>query len=135
MPRPPDCPPVLLLICDRPELTRNVCLRIREARPRELYVAADGPRADGPEAARLCEEARAAAIHGGWECEVHTLLRERNLGCRRAISSAITWFFEHVEGGILLEDDCVPHPTFFRFCGDLLERYRDDERIMGIGGN
>jgi hypothetical protein len=135
MRRPPDCPPVLLLICDRPDLTRSVCARIREARPRELYVAADGPRADGPEAAQLCEEARAAATRAGWGCDVHTLLRERNLGCRRAVSSAITWFFERVEDGIVLEDDCVPHPTFFRYCGELLKRYRHDERIMGIGGN
>jgi hypothetical protein len=66
---------------------------------------------------------------------VHTLLRERNLGCRRAVSSAITWFFDNVEEGIVLEDDCVPHPTFFRFCAELLDRYRDDERVVGIGGN
>jgi hypothetical protein len=131
----PDCPPILLLVCDRPQPTRRVFERIREAQVRELYVAADGPRPGDPEARRLCEEARAVVQHADWECEVHTLLRERNLGCRRAVSSAIEWFFENVEEGIVLEDDCLPHPTFFRFCAELLERYREDERLMGIGGN
>jgi hypothetical protein len=131
----PDCPPVLLLLCDRPDLTRTVFEAIRAAKPGQLYVAADGPRVSGVEGARLCEEARAAARHPDWECEVHTLLRERNMGCKQAVSSAITWFFENVEEGIILEDDCLPHPTFFRFGAELLERYRDDERVVGIGGN
>lgn len=131
----PDSPPVLLLLYDRPDVTRKVVERVREARPRQLYVAADGPRAEGPEAARLCAEARAAALEAGWECEVQTLLRDRNLGCRLAVSSAVTWFFENVGEGIILEDDCLPDPTFFRYAAELLERYRDDERVMGIGGN
>jgi hypothetical protein len=135
MQRPLECPPVLLLVCDRPTLTRRVFERIREAQPRQLYVAADGPRGDDPEATRLSEEARAVARHADWDCEVHTLLRERNLGCRPAVSSGITWFFDNVEEGIVLEDDCLPHPTFFRFCAELLKRYRNDERVMGIGGN
>jgi len=124
-----------LLVCDRPQATRKVFERIREAQPRKLYVAADGPRPDDPEAPRLCAEARAVVQHADWECDVHTLLRERNLGCKRAVSSAITWFFENVEEGIVLEDDCLPHPTFFRFCAELLERFRHDERLMSIGGN
>ena len=130
-----ECPPVLLLVCDRPDLTRAVLDRIRQARPRQLYVAADGPRPDVPDAVRLSEEARAAALQADWDCEVRTLLRERNVGCRRAVGSAITWFFENVGEGIVLEDDCLPHPTFFRFCAELLDRYRDDERVMAIGGN
>lgn len=135
MRRAPECPPILLLVCDRPDLTCRVFERIREVRPRQLYVAADGPRLDGPQDARLCEEARAAALHVDWECDVQTLLRERNLGCKQAVSSAVTWFFENVEEGIVLEDDCVPDPAFFRFCAELLGRYRDDERVVGIGGN
>ena len=126
---------MLLLLCDRPDLTRRVFDRIREARPRQLFVAADGPRLPGVEGARLCEEARAAALSADWECDVQTLLRDRNLGCRRAVGSSVTWFFEHVEEGIVLEDDCVPDPAFFRFCAELLERYRADERVVGIGGN
>lgn len=135
MPPPLECPPVLLLLCDRPDHTRRVFERIRGARPRRLYVAADGPRPETADGLRLCKEARAAAGPVDWDCEVHTLLRERNLGCRPAVSSAVSWFFENVEEGILLEDDCVPHPAFFRYCAELLERYRDDERIFGIGGN
>jgi hypothetical protein len=132
---PLECPPVLLLVCDRPDLTRRVLDRIREARPRQLYVAADGPRLDGAEGARLCEEARAAALDVDWDCDVETLLRERNLGCKHAVGSAITWFFERVEEGIVLEDDCVADPTFFGFCAELLERYRKDKRVVAIGGN
>jgi len=108
---------------------------VREARPRQLYIAADGPRGDDPDAVRLAEEARAAALAADWSCDVQALLHERNLGVRAAVSSAVTWFFEHVEAGIILEDDCLAHPTFFRFCAELLDRYRDDERVMAIGGN
>jgi hypothetical protein len=99
-----------------------------------LFVAADGPRL-GADAAQRGEKALSAAIAVDWDCEIQTLVREQNLGCRRAVASGISWFFEHVEEGIVLEDDCVPDPTFFPFCAELLERYRDDERIMGIGGN
>ena len=70
-----------------------------------------------------------------WDCCVHTLFREQNLGCKLAVSEAINWFFEHVEAGVILEDDCLPHPMFFPFCAELLERYRDDERVMVISGN
>jgi hypothetical protein len=70
-----------------------------------------------------------------WDCEVKTLFREKNLGCRVAVSSAIDWFFENEEEGIILEDDCLPHPDFFRFCQELLDYYRDDERVMHIGGS
>ena len=129
-----ECPPVLLLVCDRPDLTRRVVERIREARPRQLYVGADGPRG-GPGAEQLAEESRAAAQSVDWDCDVRTLLSDRNLGCKRAVGAAVTWFFETVDAGIVLEDDCVPDPAFFRFCGELLDRYSDDERVMGIGGN
>jgi hypothetical protein len=125
----PECPPVLLLVYDRPDLTRRVVERIREARPRQLFVAGDGPLSD------RVAEARAAATTADWECEVQTLFRERNFGCREAVGSGITWFFEQVEEGIVLEDDCIPDPSFFRFCAELLERFRDDERVFGIGGN
>jgi hypothetical protein len=100
-----------------------------------LFVGADGPRADHPEDGTRCERAREAATRVDWDCEVHTLFQEENLGCKQAVSSAITWFFEHVETGIILEDDCVPHPTFFPFCAELLDRYKQDERIMTISGN
>jgi hypothetical protein len=126
---------VLLLIFNRPDLTEQVMEQIRKAQPPQLFVGADGPRADRPDDSENCEEAREVATDVEWDCEVHTLFREENLGCKQAVSSAITWFFEHVEAGIILEDDCVPHSTFFPYCADLLQRYRHDERVMTISGD
>jgi len=131
----PSAPPVLLLIFNRPDLTAQVMDRIRQAEPPKLFVGADGPRAGHLEDAERCEEAREVATQVNWDCEVRTLFRDENLGCKRAVSSAITWFFEHVEAGVILEDDCIPHPTFFPYCAELLDHYRDDERVMMISGD
>jgi hypothetical protein len=128
-------PPTLLLIFNRPDLTEQVMEQVRQAEPSQLFVAADGPRADYPKDPERCKKAREVATEIDWDCEVYTLFREENLGCKQAVSSAITWFFEHVEAGIILEDDCVPRPTFFPYCAELLERYRDDERIMAVSGD
>jgi hypothetical protein len=129
------CPPVLLLIFNRPNLTEKVMDQIREVEPKKLFIGADGPRSDHPEDNRSCEEARRVASQVDWNCEVHTLFREENLGTKQAISSAVTWFFEYVEEGIILEDDCVPSSSFFSFCGTLLKRYRNDDRVVMISGN
>ncbi|HCV42078.1 MAG TPA: hypothetical protein DGH68_01240 [Bacteroidetes bacterium] len=126
--------PVLLLIFNRPETTRAVFEEVRKARPQRLYVAADGPRHHVPGDVKDCAAARDFVAHIDWQCEVRTLLRTENLGCKRAVSSALDWFFEHEEEGIILEDDCVPAPAFFGFCQALLARYRNDERVMMIGG-
>jgi FkbM family methyltransferase len=130
-----NCPAVLFVIFNRPDLTQRVFARIREACPTQLFVAADGPRADRPEDVALCAAARAVVGQVDWECEVQTLFPDHNLGCKRAVSSAITWFFEQLDEGIILEDDCLPDPTFFRFCAELLEKYRRDERVMMISGD
>lgn len=130
-----NIPPVLLLIFNRPNLTAQVMDQIRQAEPPRLFVGADGPRAGHPEDAERCEEAREVATRVDWDCEVHTLFRDENLGTKEAISSAITWFFAHVEAGIILEDDCVPANSFFQFSGSLLETYRHDDRIVMISGN
>lgn len=82
----------------------------------------------------LCEQTRQIATQVDWNCDVQTLFREQNVGCKQAVSSAIDWFFSQVDAGIILEDDCVPEPTFFSFCTDLLDKYRDDERVMHISG-
>lgn len=97
-------------------------------------MAADGPRSTRPDDAAKCEATRAVVAQVDWPCEVRQLFREHNLGCKRAVSGAIDWFFEHEEAGIILEDDCVPDPTFFAFCDQILERYRDDERIGLVSG-
>ncbi len=127
--------PVLLLIFNRPDLTRQTFEAIRRARPPRLFIASDGPRKDQPDDEALCQEARDATQRVDWECEVHRLNRNENLGCRRAVSSAISWFFDQVEEGIILEDDCLPDLSFFPFCTALLERYRDSEKIGVISGD
>ena len=124
--------PVLLLIFNRPEALRQVMAALREVAPTRLYVGADGPRMDRPGEREKTEAARAIAQAADWPCEVRTLFRDQNLGCRRAVSTAIDWFFEQVDCGIVLEDDCVPHPSYFPFAAELLERYRDDERVMAV---
>lgn len=128
-------PPVLLLTFNRPDLTKAVMERIREAEPPALFVAADGPRPSHEDDERLCAESREVATDVNWDCEVRTLFRDENLGCKEAVGSAITWFFENVEAGIILEDDCLPHPSFFPYCAELLDRYSDDDRIFTISGN
>ncbi|MFT3990114.1 MAG: hypothetical protein QM680_01770 [Luteolibacter sp.] len=127
--------PVLLVIFNRSDLTEKVFERIREIRPRQLFIAADGPRKDRENELELCRKAREVTRTIDWDCEVHRLERSENLGCKMAVSTAISWFFEHVEEGIILEDDCLPDVSFFRFCTELLEKYRHDPRIALISGN
>jgi hypothetical protein len=127
--------PVLFLIYDRPELTRRVFERIREARPRRLWVVADGPRDDVPGDAERCAAARAVVDAADWPVEIQRDFAERNLGCKRRVASGIDAFFRAVERGIVLEDDCLPHPSFFAFCERLLDRYADDERVMHVSGS
>jgi hypothetical protein len=127
--------PVVFLIFKRPDTTAKVFAEIARARPTRLLVVADGPRPGRPDEAEQCAAARAIIEQVDWPCEVQTNYAETNMGLRRRVSSGITWAFEQVDEAIILEDDCVPHPTFFRFCEELLERYRDDERVMHIGGD
>lgn len=126
--------PVLFLIFNRPDTTKRVFEQIKAAKPSRLYIAADGPRKDRPNEIDFCKEAIAIATEIDWDCEVKTLFRPENLGCKEAISSAITWFFEQEEEGIILEDDCLPANSFFSYCDTLLEKYRYDTRIRHIAG-
>jgi hypothetical protein len=126
--------PVLFLIFNRPETTESVFASIQKARPSALYIAADGPRENHPSDTELCERTRSVVGRIDWDCQVHKLFRKTNLGCRQAVSEAISWFFEHEEMGIILEDDCLPHASFFSFCSVMLERYKTDQRIAHIGG-
>jgi cephalosporin hydroxylase len=126
---------ILFLIFNRPGLTSRVFETIRAARPPRLYVAADGPREGVPQDNELCRQARTITESVDWPCTVSRLYAGKNLGCKLGCSSAISWFFEHEAEGIILEDDVLADPSFFGFCSELLERYRDDERIMHIAGN
>jgi hypothetical protein len=125
--------PVAFILFNRPQPTRRVFAEIRRAQPQTLLIIADGPRYPGERT--LCKKARSVIEQIDWPCDVRLDISNENLGCRNRVSSGIDWVFEQVEEAIILEDDCLPHPTFFRFCDELLERYRDDPRVMQIGGS
>lgn len=126
---------ILFLVFNRPEPTSRVFDAIREARPERLYVAADGARTYRAGETELCARVREIATRVDWPCELKTLFRDENLGCKAAVSGGINWFFENEEEGIILEDDCLPGQDFFPFCTQMLERYRDDERVCMVTGD
>ena len=128
--------PVLFVIFNRPETTREVFEAIRQARPPRLYVAGDGPRHDRPgEEERVAEVRRYVVENVDWDCDVKTRFGSENLGCKDGVSKAISWFFENEDAGIILEDDCLPDQTFFVYCQRLLDRYRNDDRVMHVAGS
>jgi len=126
---------ILLLIFNRLETTKKVFSEIRKVKPKKLFIAADGPREEKREEKRKCEEVRKITENINWQCEVKRLYRNKNLGCKRAVSSAIDWFFENVDSGIILEDDCLPNASFFRFCQEMLRKYKEENKIFHIGGD
>ncbi|HTW96313.1 MAG TPA: hypothetical protein VMD74_01485 [Candidatus Methylomirabilis sp.] len=127
--------PLLLIIFNRPEITALVFEEIRKIKPEKLFIAADGPRLNISGEVDKCAAARKIVETIDWPCEVRRNFSEINLGCKKRVSSAIDWFFDQVAEGIILEDDCLPNQSFFYFCERLLEKYRDDERIMHISGD
>lgn len=129
-------PPVLILAYRRPDLVSEVMAAVADARPSQLFLACDGPHPDRPGEGELVAATR-QAMEGAitWECEVRTRYSPVHQGCRRGVESAISWFFRHVKEGIILEDDCIPHPDFFSYCAELLERYRHDARVMHVSGD
>jgi len=127
--------PVAFIIFNRPDTTAKVFEAIRQAKPPKLLVIADRPRIDRPDEATKCAAARAIIESVDWECEVLTNYSDVNLGCKLRVSSGLDWVFDTVEEAIILEDDCLPHPSFFTFCEELLEKYRNDSRVMQICGS
>jgi hypothetical protein len=126
---------VLFLIFNRLDTTERVFEVIREVKPPRLYVAADGPRTSPDGEVDKVHAVRDYVMNGiDWGCEVRTLFREQNLGCRTAVSSAIDWFFENEDKGIILEDDCLPSKAFFEFCEKGLNQYQYDEKVFSVGG-
>ena len=126
--------PVVMLVFNRPDLTARLFEEVRAARPSRLLVVADGPRADRPGEADACARVRAIVDRVDWPCQVEREFSETNLGCKRRISSGISWAFQRAEEAIFLEDDCIPGQGFFAFCDDVLERHRHDERVMAVTG-
>ena len=130
-----ETPPVLFLVYKRPEVTQTVFNAIRAARPAKLFVGADGPKENRPDDIPKIAAVRRIVQNVDWPCEVKHLFQERNVGSKVAESTAISFFFDQVEEGIILEDDCLPDASFFPYCAELLARYRHDTRVMHIGGN
>lgn len=124
--------PVLLIVYNRPEITFRSFKAIRESRPASLFVSADGPQ--GPHEAGICKEVRKIATNVDWPCDLHTQFLERNAGCASGVIKAIDWVFESVEEAIIIEDDIITSPDWFRFCDELLPYYKGDTRIATING-
>ena len=127
--------PVAFIIFNRPDTTERVFAEIAKAKPPKLLVVGDGARINREGEAAKVAATRAIIDRVDWPCEVLTNFSETNMGCKRRVSSGLDWVFEQVEEAIILEDDCLPHPTFFRFCQELLEKYRDDQRVGMISGD
>ncbi|MDD3544064.1 MAG: hypothetical protein PHG96_01740 [Kiritimatiellae bacterium] len=131
----PDCAPVLLLAFNRPESSKRVIEAIRPFKPAQVFFAVDGPRKNIETDKPRCEQTRQLVHSIDWPCEVHTLFRTENLGCRHAPPEAISWFFEHVDAGIILEDDCLPSNDFLVFASELLIKYAENHAVAMICGN
>lgn len=127
--------PVLFIAFNRPDVTKLVWEAIRNYKPTRLYVSVDAPRENKPSEVESCRIVKEITESVDWECRVVRKYNPRNLGCRLGVSSAISWMFETEEIGIILEDDCLPSPAFFTFCEEMLERYKEDSRVMQISGN
>lgn len=128
--------PILLIIFNRPEMARQVAARVAGITPATVYIASDGPRSHvHGEEQKVAAARNAATTAFDRSCNVHTLYHAKNLGCKKAVQSALNWFFENESEGIVLEDDCLPDKSFFSYCDCLLDRYRDDLRIGMISGD
>ncbi|GAB3931388.1 hypothetical protein [Larkinella terrae] len=126
--------PILFILFNRPHHARQVLDQIRRVQPRELFISIDGPRPHRPSDQEQVAECLALLDEIDWPCSVHRLIQEQNLGCKKAVSTAISWFFQQVEMGIILEDDCLPDLSFFTFCRENLRHHRNDATVMHIAG-
>ncbi len=124
--------PILILIFNRKDKTRVLFEKLREIKPKYLFISADGPRKEKKGERGKCKATREIFEQVDWDCKVKKLYRDENLGCKNAVYGGISWFFEQVEQGIILEDDCIPDNSFFPFCEILLEKYKDNPRIAHI---
>ena len=126
--------PVLLIIFNRPLHTQKIFDQIKKIKPKHLFIVGDGPRPHRPDDIQKCAATRKIIEQIDWDCKLRTLFRNENRGCGHGPAEAISWFFEHVEAGIILEDDCLPDISFFPFCELLLKEYKNDSNIFLISG-
>lgn len=129
------CTPVAIIIFNRPDMTRKVVNVLREVKVKQLFVIADGPRKSVPDDIERCNLTRMVIEEIDWDCDIHLRYLDENIGCGHGPSKGLDWVFSQVSECIILEDDCIPHPTFFQFCTELLEKYKNDDRVMMISGN
>lgn len=125
---------VTMIVFNRYEKTLKVFEKVKKVKPKKLYVIADGPRQGILEDFRKCEKVRSIFENVDWDCEVIKNFSEKNLGCGQRVFTGLTWVFQREEKAIILEDDCLPDLTFFRFCDEVLDKYKNDERIMLVSG-
>lgn len=127
--------PILFIIFNRPDLTSLTFESIRKVKPNKLFIAADGPRTGVRDDVSNTDKTREIVSSIDWDCEVHRRYQTQNMGCKLGVSSSIDWFFDNVDEGIILEDDCLPDLSFYYFCEEMLNVYRNDLRVMSISGN
>ena len=127
--------PIAFIIFNRPNTTKKVFEAIRQAKPKQLYIIADGPKENKPGEDQKCIETRAITEQIDWDCEVFRNYAPSNFGCRNRVTSGLDWVFNNVEEAIILEDDCMPHLTFFRYCQELLTKYKNEAKVMMVSGN
>lgn len=128
-------PPVALIGFNRPDVTRRTLASIRAAAPAQLFLILDGPRADRPDDAAACAAVREVLAEIDWPCTVQRRYSDVNLGCDGNVETGLDWLFTQVDRAVILEDDCAPDPTFFRYADELLERYRDEPRVWQVAGH
>lgn len=125
--------PILLITFNRPDHVRQVLTEIRKQQPAQLFVCQDGAREGNALDAERVQQVRDVITElVDWPCELHALYQEKNLGCGPGPAAGIDWFFSQVEKGIIMEDDCLPHPDFFAYCEDMLNRYNDNSNVQFI---
>lgn len=129
------CAPILIIAFNRPDSCLQVIDAVRPAKPERIFFAVDGARSNHPDDERNCQATRHLLQAFDWPCEVKTYFRESNRGCKHAPPEAISWFFSHVESGIILEDDCVPSTDFLFFASELLSKYATADHVGMITGN
>jgi hypothetical protein len=127
--------PIAFIIFNRPDTTQRVFEEIRKATPKELFIIADGPRVNNSEDDGLCKKTREIVEKVDWDCKVHKNFSEINLGTRIRPASGLEWVFSKTDDAIILEDDCLPHPSFFEYCQNLLEHYRNSNNVNMISGS
>lgn len=128
--------PIILIAWNRPEKTYKIINSIKKVKPKNFYIACDGPVKNNSYINQQIKATKKVILENiTWDCELKTLFADSNQGCKIGVSNAINWFFDNVDRGIILEDDCLPHQDFFYFCSELLDKYRYDDRVWSITGN